>query len=192
MSTRPLRMFVAVDAPYEVNGRAAAAIDQLRAADADVKWINPEFFHLTLKFLGDVPMLEIDDVCRSVRAAVKSLSPFEVTLCGVGAFPNPQKPRTIWLGLATGAEEMKALANAVDEGLGELGFPSEPRAFRPHLTLGRVRRTASGADRLRPYLAEMAEFDAGTLYVDSATVYSSELARRGPKYTAIDHAYLGG
>lgn len=190
--SRPLRSFIALDASLEVAGRAKIAVDRLRTADADVKWIDPDHLHITLKFLGGVPMMEIDAVCRAVDEAVRELPPFEIELSGVGAFPSSARPRTIWLGLTRGAESVAALADAVDAGLAPLGFPKEPRAYRPHLTLGRVRRASAASDRLPPVIEELADFDAGTIYADAAVIYSSELARKGPKYSAIDHAELRG
>src|SRR5687768_2568265 len=112
-----LRTFIAVEMPSRVKARAAELIGKLRMAGAEVNWVRPEQMHLTLKFLGDVPDTETPDICRVVREVAKAFEPFEVTCRGAGAFPNAREPRTLWIGIEDGAEELKQLQAALDEGL---------------------------------------------------------------------------
>ncbi|HEV3003704.1 MAG TPA: RNA 2',3'-cyclic phosphodiesterase, partial [Pirellulales bacterium] len=137
--SRPLRTFIAVAASHEVRMRARQLIGELSSTAAKVRWVEPENLHYSLKFLGDVELLEIPKVCEAVTRAVTDKPPFEITALGAGAFPDLRRPRTIWLGVADGSESMVELNGAIERELAPLGFRREQRRFRPHLTLGRVR-----------------------------------------------------
>jgi RNA 2',3'-cyclic 3'-phosphodiesterase len=189
-----MRTFIAVELPPRVKARAAELIKQLRAAAADVNWVHPEQMHLTLKFLGDVPDTEVPDICRVVREVAARFEPFEVICRGAGAFPDIQRPRTVWIGITDGGEELRRLQAALDEDLqAKLGIAREHRGFHPHLTIGRVKRESSGGEGvLGGLLAQQAQFDADLAVVDELVTFASFLARRGPTHEALDHAELGG
>lgn len=181
------RTFIAVEVSSGVAAQAARLIGRLERTSAKVRWVDPRTLHLTLKFLGEVEALLIPDLCKAVSAAVAAVEGFDMELAGVGAFPNTAKPRTIWLGARQGQEEMIALHDAIDAALADLGFRSEARRFKPHLTLGRVRQ---GHVELSALIAEHEDFSAGKLTVDEVVVMSSELTRDGPEYTPLGHAEL--
>ncbi len=187
-----VRTFVAVEITSAVRDRAGQLIGQLRGAPAEVKWVETHNLHLTLKFLGDVPSREIARVCDAVQRGVAEVAPFELELRGAGAFPNANRPRTLWLGAGGGEQEMIALHGAVEKPLKKLGFRSEHRRFHPHLTIGRVRRSGPGVAELGQLLLQRAEFDAGRFRVDRVTVFSSQLDRSGPTYEALSRAKFGG
>ena len=141
-----LRTFIAVELSPRVITRAGDLIDHLRVAAAEVNWVRPQQMHLTLKFLGDVPDTETPDVCRVVSDVAASFEPFEITCRCAGAFPNLKSPKTLWIGIEDGANELKKLQAALDDALkAELGFAKEPRGFHPHLTIGRVKRELPGS-----------------------------------------------
>lgn len=189
---RRVRTFVAVELPPEVRSRACQLIETLRKeSDAPVRWVGPEQLHWTLKFLGDVDMLEIPDVCRRLSRAVAPLAAFDVSACGVGAFPDIHHPRTVWLGMRDGVEPMIQLHAAVEEALGDLGFRQEQRRFRPHITLGRVRGgVGSESHEFAQRLKEQADFEAGISTVFEITIFASELTPKGPIYNPLGHAEL--
>src|SRR6185436_18079699 len=112
-----IRTFIAVEMSPRLLGRAGDLIDKLRVAAAEVNWVHPQQMHLTLKFLGDVPDTETPDICRVVNEVAADFEPFEVTCRGTGAFPNLRDPRTLWIGIEDGADELKQLAAALDERL---------------------------------------------------------------------------
>jgi 2'-5' RNA ligase len=187
-----VRTFVAVEIPGEVKSRAAQLIERLRVAQANVKWVAPEHMHWTLKFLGDVDMLEIPEVCRAVKRAAEPLRPFDVEARGAGAFPDLQNPRTIWVGVGEGGEAMIELHDALARELGQLGYREENRRFRPHLTIGRVRQSPVGIDELGRLIEENAGFESGMSTVYEVTVFASQLGREGPTYEPLCHANLKG
>lgn len=172
--------------------RAGQLIGRLGSTSAKVKWVEPHNLHLTLKFLGDVDLLEIPELCQAVTDAVAELPPFEIEARGAGAFPDLRHPRTVWLGVGRGTEEMVQLHDIVEQSLAPLGFRQEQRRFRPHLTIGRVRGGGPGIAELAENLAEQADFAGGVSSVEEVVVLSSELSRTGPTYEVLATAPLNG
>jgi 2'-5' RNA ligase len=192
MSNNVVRTFVAIEIPYEIKDRANRMIGKLRDTPAKVKWVAPEHMHWTLKFLGNVDMLEIPPVCEAVNRAVEPLAAFEMEIRGAGAFPDVGRPRTVWIGTGQGSEKMIELHDAIEFELAKLGYRSENRRFRPHLTIGRVRNSPLGIGELGRLLEEQADFEGGLSLVDEVVVFSSVLGRDGPTHEPLCHAELKG
>jgi 2'-5' RNA ligase len=190
--SRIIRTFVAVEIPLETRDRARRAIAALDTTPAKVKWVEPESLHWTLKFLGDVDILETPAVCEAVRKAVEPLAPFDVEAWGVGAFPDIHNPRTVWIGMRDGSEQMIELHDAVELELSKLGYRSENRRYRPHLTIGRVRQSPDGIEELAELIEAHADFDAAVSMVEEVVVFSSQLNREGPTYEPLCHVDLRG
>jgi 2'-5' RNA ligase len=189
---KKIRTFIAV----ELNGPIRARADELIAAfsgtAADVKWVEPQNLHLTLKFLGEVRTDDIAGICRAVSVGAKRVAAFELDVRGAGAFPNAAKPHTIWLGAGDGAESMVQLHDAIEAELAKLGFREERRRFQPHLTIGRVRGMGIGITELGQLLLQNADTPIGRMNVQKVTVFSSTLLPEGPVYEVIGSARLGG
>lgn len=186
-----VRAFVAIDSSGGVASRAAALIEKLRAADAKVTWVSPENMHWTLKFLGDVNLTATAEICAVLQEAVTELPAFDVQVAGLNAFPNNERPRTIWLGVSEGEEIMAELAETIDRRLAALGYKPEGRRFRPHLTIGRV-RGVQNIDALSELLIAKADFIGGPMEIDEVTLYTSYLERQGPRHEALCRAVLRG
>ena len=187
-----VRTFVAVEAGEAVRRRAAELIDALRPVASTVKWVDPQQLHMTLKFLGDVPLRRTAAVCEAVAAAVASRPCFSLGVRGLGAFPHVRRPSTLWLGADPGDGQIVALQAAVEAALAELGFRPEGRSFSPHLTLGRVRRGGPTPPALLERLGEQEAFDAGVIEVRETVVLASQLTPTGPVYTPMGRLPLGG
>jgi 2'-5' RNA ligase len=185
-----IRTFVAIELGSDVRTRAAALIERLRTAQADVKWVDPTNLHWTLQFLGEVDAREIAEVCQSVVMAVTDLPVFEVEARGAGAFPQIHRPRTIWMGVSRGAEQLTTLHGAIEQALVPLGFRAENRRFVPHLTLGRVRGGPNASADLSELLEKHGDYPGGMMDVAEVTVFSSDLSRSGPKYDVLATAPL--
>lgn len=187
-----VRTFVAIEIPHEVQQRAAALIARLEGTKAKVKWVRPHQLHWTLKFLGDVELREVPEVCDAVQKAVAEFAPFDVEVLGAGAFPDLRRPRTVWLGVGQGAEPMVALHASIDKSLKPLGYRPEGRKFRPHITIGRVRSSPLGIPELGKLIEQEADFSAGVSAIYEVVVFSSDLGRDGPTYDPLAHAELKG
>jgi 2'-5' RNA ligase len=187
-----IRTFLAVEIWPEIRERAKSIINRLQDTPAKVTWVKPDQMHLTMNFLGDVPMNEIPAVCKVAADSVRSFAAFDIEMAGIGVFPSYENPRTIWLGVGDGSDQLVALHAALEQGLSKLGFRVEARRFRPHLTLGRVRGLPEGPGRLAGALKQHADFEAGPMMVSEITVFSSELGRNGPTYEILGHGELLG
>jgi 2'-5' RNA ligase len=186
-----MRTFIAVPTTAAVRTRVATVIERLRGAGASVKWVPPEQVHFTLKFLGEVEDEATPEVCARVTEAVGHVPPFRVHVQGVGAFPRPSRPRTIWLGAREGEAQMTSLHQAIDRTLEPMGFHREQRRFVPHLTVGRLRSGSRHVETLAAELARHADYDGGTMAVAEVVVMASFLERTGPTYQPLGHAPLG-
>lgn len=183
-----MRLFVAVAVPAEEKERIAAATAALRAAELPVRWVEPGAFHLTLKFLGEVRETQVAEVQDAVADVARRHRPFPLELRGAGVFPNVRRPNVWWLGVAPSAA-LHALQQDVEETIAPLGFPTEARAFSPHLTLGRTRRDAPvirDAQRLLDTVQHHCTFTIGTL-----DLMRSHLSPRGARYERVLAAELG-
>lgn len=185
-----IRAFVAVPIPDDIRRRALGVAQRLAAVAPDVKWVEPQSLHWTLNFLGNVEQRETGEIAAAVAEGALECEPFELTIRGVGAFPSPDRPRTIWLGAGEGRDAMIALQAAIEKSLEPLDFRGEARRFTPHLTIGRPGR-GEPPRALAEALAALADFDGGAMLVDEVILYSSELNRQGPIYEPIAFAPLG-
>jgi 2'-5' RNA ligase len=187
-----VRTFIALELSGAVIGRAAELIQILKSSGVDAGWVNLKQMHLTLKFLGDVPETELADVCRVVAQAAEKIEPFEIAFRGVGAFPSLEKPRTLWLGLEQGRDELAELNTALEDALREeLRYPRDRQRFTPHLTLGRVRTSDEAAEqRLQALIAERTKFDANLTVVEEVVVFASYPSPGGFEHSVLCRAPL--
>lgn len=135
-----VRLFVACEVPDEVKEAIGKTIEGLRKKSGPaVRWIKPEGVHVTLKFLGEVPVKKLPAVKLAIQEAVVGHSPFELEFSNIGTFGGREGLRIMWVGIAGDVLRLEALVRAVNAALAVVGFEPERRPFRPHLTLGRVR-----------------------------------------------------
>jgi 2'-5' RNA ligase len=187
-----LRTFIAVDPGKAIRDRCVALQEGLARAAEGVKWVEPENLHVTLLFLGEVEDRTVPALCRAVAEVCAGRGGFHMGIEGVGCFPNPRRPRIVWVGVGAGREELVALHDALEPPLLDLGcYRREERQYTPHLTLGRARGDGS-ADALAAALAQKARWQAGDTPVREVRVMSSELTPKGPVYATLSRAKLGG
>ena len=135
-----VRSFFAVALPQEAREAAAQLAGRLRESERGkgVRWVRPEGYHLTLRFLGNVARDAIAELAERVTEEVAPLAPFAVRLGGALVFPSPRNPRVVALAVEP-EEPLVSLAERVERGVVAVGLKAERRRFRAHLTLGRVR-----------------------------------------------------
>ena len=135
-----VRLFVACEVPDDVKEAIGETIEGLRKKSGPaVRWIKPEGVHVTLKFLGEVPVKKLPAIKLAIQEAVVGHSPFELEFSSIGTFGGREGLRIMWVGIAGDVLRLEALVRAVNAALAVVGFEPERRPFRPHLTLGRVR-----------------------------------------------------
>lgn len=184
-----LRLFIAVFSAPELRGDIEKIKEELRGSGADVKWVEGENLHFTLKFLGEVPDSRVPGISCAL-SRVSSLSrPFSVGFRGVGCFPNTGNMRVVWLGVKNDSE-LLSLQKRVEEAMESPGFAREKKPFQAHLTLGRV-RTARGKDLLSKAIEKLRGAEAGMMEISSFVLMKSQLTSKGPNYSVVEEYRLG-
>src|SRR5262245_39565515 len=185
------RTFIAVGIDRFTRDRLAGLQERLaELAPPGVKWAAPDNWHVTLLFLGEVGEIEVLDVGRTVETACRDVPAFSMTLAGTGAFPTPRQPRTLIVHVTEGADELRALHDALEKPLLELGcYRREERGYTPHLTLGRVKGQAA-AEPLAAAVKQFERWQGGQSQVREVLVMGSELRAAGPEYTVLSRAPL--
>jgi RNA 2',3'-cyclic 3'-phosphodiesterase len=197
-----MRIFIALDIDREIRERIARFAEGVQNFAPDAKWVGPETFHITLKFIGEKSPEEVERV-RQVLRAVKD-NPLAVSFSGTGFFPNPRSARVFWVGIHAD-KALQQLAERVDEATASLGISREEHGFKPHLTLARA-RGASGSPRqrtrdpgsqpsftrLQEKLQGLSEPDFGTMTATEFFLYESKLSPKGAQYTKLERYALQG
>ncbi|MEA3345385.1 MAG: RNA 2',3'-cyclic phosphodiesterase [Chloroflexota bacterium] len=189
-----IRAFIAFELPDSLKESLMELQRELKGQvpQGVVRWTRPEGIHLTLKFLGQTPVDQIEDIAEALSSACAPFSPLTYTASGLGCFPNLRRPRVIWVGIEDPAGELSELQKAVEDACVESGFERERRAFHPHLTLGRVRRRASRGQRraISELLQEREIASLGTVTVRKVSLIRSELRPTGAVYTTLREVKL--
>ena len=147
-----VRAFIAVDIPQEARDALSEVISLLQNQGVSgVRWVRPDAIHLTLKFLGEIDPSLVEGILARMERAVRGTGIIALALGDIGAFPNLNSPRVIWVGLTGELGPLSGLQERIDTemSLMEGGFPKEDRPFTAHLTLGRLRENVSGEERRR-------------------------------------------
>jgi 2'-5' RNA ligase len=180
-----MRTFIAAEIPESIRKQVIALVDEERKKALPVKWVPFENLHITVKFLG-----EIDEEMKAKTAGVlqevcQQHQRFTVGFSGIGCFPDPRRPRVVWIGIETGADHLSVLAHDLDEQLASFGFKKEKR-FHPHLTIGRIKKPC----RIDGILHT--EFTTQPFLVERLTLFKSTLTPQGALYDSIGSYNLPG
>ena len=185
-----VRCFLAIDAPGDVRRLLVRVQEALRRADADVKWVEEENLHLSLKFLGDVSEDQVAKLKELLGAEAARWPAMKLTYAGVGTFPERGLPRVVWAGATGDLEKLAGLAAAVERSAEQVGVPREGRVFVAHLTLGRV-KSGRNAKRLQESIDNQRQVPLGSGTVGEFVLYQSTLTSQGPVYEVIETFKLG-
>jgi 2'-5' RNA ligase len=184
-----IRTFIAVGLDQNVRNRTVALQETLKKTDTEVKWVEPENLHVSLLFLGEVEDREVVEVCRIVSETAQHHASFLMSVEITGCFPNPRRPRVLWVGIGQGAQSLCAIHDALEIPLLDLGYRREERKYSPHITLGRVKSDRS-TEKLASTLAQHAGWKGGEFHVREILVMGSKLTPTGPEYTVLSRGKL--
>jgi 2'-5' RNA ligase len=183
-----IRAFIAIDLSPEIHHKLEEVLENYRAQlpKVSVRWVPVKNIHLTLKFLGDVSLSNINILTDMIQADVSNHHQFEISVGGSGAYPNIHQPRVIWVGVEA-PQELSAIHNEIEATTARLGYAREERAFSPHLTLGRVSRNTTSQDvkAISQYLEKTRVGFLGATWIDKVHLYRSDLHPSGAVYTQI-------
>lgn len=179
-----MRLFIAVNIQDEVKEKITGLQARLKRALCDVKWVAGGRFHLTLKFLGEVPEERLPEIYAALSESLLGFQAFKVSVKGAGAFPDIARPKVVWAGITDGALELCALAARLDKNFEKLGFAREKRLFSPHLTLGRV-RSVKNISALAKKITALQDVQAGCFTAAGVDLMQSILRPEGPQYLCL-------
>ncbi len=179
-----MRAFIAVELPINVRDAVVSVQRALATTGADVKWVEADNLHVTMRFLGEITEVQRQAIERILKKAAGHTSPIQVGLSHIGAFPSSSSPRVIWVGIGQGSETLTRLAGEVEEGLAGLKMQKEDREFVAHVTLGRVRSPKNRA-QLATRLKEVGWNPPAPFRIERVTLFQSTLGGAGPVYTAL-------
>jgi 2'-5' RNA ligase len=186
---KPLRLFVAVDPSPDVVRAVDGALEPWRERYPGGRWVRPENWHVTLKFLGRTWPRLVDSVHEACREAAAPIRPFTLALGGLGVFPRATRARVLWVGLEDRENSLAALVKALDAALAE-DFPPEKRGFTAHLTVARFAPPADLSDSSSEF--EAFEIEARAFRVSKLLLYQSHLSPRGARYEVLEAFPLKG
>lgn len=186
MSNR-LRCFIAIEIPQAIKDELFTLQNELKKSNADIKFVEPENLHITLKFLGSVTPDKAEEIKASLLRTPFLTAPFASSLGKIGAFPGIGHPRVIWAGINKNKEKILRIYEAIEEMLSGLGFEKDTKPFETHITLGRV-RSPKNLNNLKEALGNLNFISKEDFVIGSVTLFKSDLSKSGPVYTKIFEA----
>jgi len=191
-----VRTFVAIELKPGILDALEEVQEQLRRGEGGRagRWVRRDSHHLTLKFLGEVPVKQLESIYEAVERACEGCHPFVLTMRSLECLPNPRRARVICMGVQDETGQLLAVQGSVERELSRLGFPEERRRFRPHLTLARIRRRAARweVEALVGSVAKYEVAERACMRVSEVSVVRSDLRPEGPVYTQLFQAPLTG
>jgi 2'-5' RNA ligase len=185
--TDSIRAFIAIEINRENQNSLDNLINQInKTSMGSVKWTQSQNIHLTLKFLGDVETWELTSINQLIRNVANQSQSFTAVITKLGAFPTPNNPRIIWIGLEA-PQTLFHLARTIEDSTRNLGFDSEGRPFTPHLTMGRARPgiTRVQQDQLAGVIRSISLPKFNPIQINSITLFQSILKPGGAEYVSL-------
>lgn len=187
-----MRAFIAIELPLDIRNALVKIQNKLKISLPKILWVKPPNLHLSLKFLGNISLKQIEDTQQIINQIIKTANSFEIKLETLEVFPNCQKARIIWIGTYPAPKPLKQLVAQLEKKLLESGIPKEQRAFQAHITLGRLKHPPKPSDlektlnKLRPEIINMdLKFNTGRI-----TLFQSVLGPDGPTYSILKEGNL--
>ncbi len=183
-----IRAFIAIDLSSDIQHRLDDVLQNYKSqlSNIPIRWVAATNIHLTLKFLGDVSLSNLNILTDMIQTEISTHHQFDISVGGSGAYPNIRQPRVIWVGVEA-PPELTAIQNGIETTTTRLGYTREERAFSPHLTLGRVSRNVTSQDvkAISKVLEAMRVGFLGATCVEKVHLYRSDLQPTGAVYTQI-------
>ncbi|ALG83014.1 RNA 2',3'-cyclic phosphodiesterase [Halanaeroarchaeum sulfurireducens] len=179
-----MRLFVSVDLPDDLTEEVAAVQDRLEDASG-LDFTDPAQAHVTMKFLGETPPHQVDEIVDALETAVEEsgVAPFEATYGGLGVFPSLRYISVVWLGVSDGEREFERLHAPIESELVDIGFDEADHEFTPHVTLARMNH-AGGKDLVQRVVREESPV-VWTATVGEVQLTESTLTSEGPVYETV-------
>src|SRR3989339_138077 len=178
-----IRSFLAFDIENDaVRNLLAKAQAMLFQTGSDVKLVETENIHVTMRFLGEINTGMVEKIFAEMKKI--QFTPFDVHIKGIGVFPNLHYPRVVWAGITEGADQLRSIFNQIEPQLRGLGFAPDSKGFSPHLTIARVRSGRNKA-QLAEFITKNADYEFGTIKAECFRLKKSALSPKGPTYSTL-------
>ena len=174
-----IRAFLAIDLDDDLKPKINKIIREFKKTNANIKYVDLQNLHFTLKYFGDIDTEGIDLIDEKIEKIIKDFDSFNIKIKGCGAFPNTNRIKVIWLGLDED-KILKELHDNLDKEFNSIGFDLDKK-FSSHLTIGRM-RSAKAKDKVKNTLDLYDGIDVGTMEVKTVTLKRSTLTPSGPIY----------
>jgi len=182
-----MRAFIAIDLPVDIKNSLAGIQDKFKTTWPKVGWVKPSNLHLSLKFLGEISLNQLDQIQHIITEIIKPTAGFEIKLETLGVFPNLHAARIIWIGTNQLPAELKQLVDQLEEKILKCGIPKEQRPFQIHITLGRIKHPLRPADLEKTLNRLKSEITGMNLKFNTRgiTLFQSRLGPGGPTYNIL-------
>lgn len=185
------RFFVGISLNQQIKDQIHKIQTKLRKYDCQVKWVDLDNCHLTLKFLGQVAYKNLDDIHQALETLIKKYKSFSFELTSPGAFPNIKRPKILWVGVRENGDQLNKLAEDMEENFFRMGFEKEKRGFHPHITIGRI-KSLKNIEKISSYLQHGQGNFALKEDVSEIIFYESKLNSGEPLYKIVRAYSLTG
>ncbi|MDR0372125.1 MAG: RNA 2',3'-cyclic phosphodiesterase [Nitrososphaerota archaeon] len=183
MSEQQIRSFIAFDLENDsVINRIASIQKSLMQTNADLKMVDPQNIHITVRFLGPIQPEMVEKIYTTMKNI--KFTPFNIQLSGLGVFPTINYPRVVWAGITDGADQLKSIFEQLEPQIHDLGFAPDPNGFSPHLTIARV-RSGANKQRLVDFVQRQENYDFGNIRANCLRLKKSQLSPKGPAYSTL-------
>lgn len=186
-----MRAFIAIELPEGLQKKLSDFVEILKNPHDKISWVSSKNIHLTLKFLGDVSIDDIESIKNIIQEVANRYSPFEAIVKEAGVFPSQRNPRVVWIGIENGKDNCRNIYTNLEDKLVSIGIPKEERDFTPHITIGRV-KYIKDINIFSNLITEHSEDLFGNLRVDSISLIKSTLTPEGAVYERLYISPLAG
>lgn len=180
-----IRSFLAFELPPDIKEEVARISKEVKRTGLDASWVKAANIHLTVVFMGNVEEQNVPSIISHIDQVTSEYKHFEISLGGMGLFPDIRRPRVIWLGLDGDIKGLAALRDELQRPLESFGVKQEKRPFRPHLTLGRFRRSVKKRTLLKKAIDDYSDFSGPDGILDELVLFKSELKPGGAVYSRL-------
>ena len=182
-----MRVFIAIDIDDKIRKTIADLQKQIDSKvdvkKGDLKWVEPNNIHLTLKFLGEISEEQVAETSEITKTVAQAHQKFNLEIESVGSFGG-RSAKIVWVGAKKGTDELLALQKDLDDLLAQAGYTKEDREFSAHLTLCRVNHPIAGL-KMGEAIAQFSHLKLGSIAAESLCIYQSQLTPAGPNYTLL-------
>jgi 2'-5' RNA ligase len=188
MSEKLIRTFISVNLPRQIINIQSMLQSTVNNRKAKIKWVKPGNIHFTLKFIGHTPPDAIDNINAVIQRVSENHTGMEYLIKGTGCFPVESRPRVLWVGIDGKLDPLLNYVTDLNHQLEKLGFPTDERDFRAHITLARIKYPPKNSPDIAGFISS--QFEPLPFEIHKVNLISSELFPNGPIYSILGTHFL--